>query len=78
MAPPCYARGGASHSIPQAAGLQRLELECEARPELLQCRLDLSPWRGLLEDVAVVSEEDKVALVVQRDDLARVGAWVGK
>ena len=78
MARPCCPQGGATHSIAQAAGLQRLELECEARPELLQRRLDLSPWRGLLEDVAVVSEEDKVALVVQRDDLARVGAWVGK
>ena len=55
----------------RAAGLQRLELEREARPQLLQRRLDLSAPLVLLEDVAVVSEEDEVALVVQGHHLLR-------
>lgn len=57
--------------VSHAAELQRLELECEARPELLQRRAHLPALLVLLKDVAVVSEEDKVALVVQRDDLVR-------
>ena len=53
------------------ANLQALEPQREARSELLQTRGDalLLAFALLLEDVAVVAEEDKIALVVQRDDL---------
>ena len=49
--------------------LQRPELQCESWAKLLQRRIDLLAFFFLLEDVSMVSEEDKVALVVQCDDL---------
>eukprot|EP00326_Haptolina_ericina_P010197 CAMPEP_0181227496 /NCGR_PEP_ID=MMETSP1096-20121128/32821_1 /TAXON_ID=156174 ORGANISM="Chrysochromulina ericina, Strain CCMP281" /NCGR_SAMPLE_ID=MMETSP1096 /ASSEMBLY_ACC=CAM_ASM_000453 /LENGTH=235 /DNA_ID=CAMNT_0023320909 /DNA_START=262 /DNA_END=969 /DNA_ORIENTATION=+ len=64
----------------ECAQLQRLQLEREPRPELLQTRPHFLPLPPLLifllEHIAMVAKEDEISLVVHRHYLSSPELWI--